>query len=310
MEPVIVILFIAAMFVGISIGASSVAPGFAPLAAASKYNILKLAFVAGFFGLLGAILQGQNVADKIGSELLVGEFEIIQPLVVFFVAGTLVFVSLLTDIPMPTAFTVVGAVIGSSYAVDAGINWGSLNTILLYWLLVPFLSVFIGFVAAKLMQRFLDKEESKREIIWLLFIFGAYGAYTSAASHVGLAIGPLQGLGYSSLFLLFFGGFSILIGAWMYSPRVIQAVSSDYSNLGPRKAIAALASSSILAQIGVFLGVPVSFNQAILASVIGSGLVEGSSNIGKTKILHTVGAWVFAFILSILAAYIGVLIIS
>jgi len=304
MDPVIFVLFIAALFVGISIGASSVAPGFAPLASASKYNILKLALIAGIFGFLGAVLQGQNVADKIGSEILLGDFQIIQALVVFFVAGSLVIFSVLTDVPMPTAFTVIGAVIGSSFAVETSINWLSVNSIFLYWLVVPFLSIGIGYVAAKLMKKFLDKEDSKREIIILLFVFGAYGAYTSAASHVGLAIGPLQGLGYSPLLLLLFGGFSILVGAWMYSPRVIKAVSSDYSNLGPRKAIAALASSSILAQIGVFLGIPVSFNQAILGSVIGSGLVEGKSNIGKEKILTTSLAWIVAFILSVVLAFI------
>jgi PiT family inorganic phosphate transporter len=68
--------------------------------------------------------------------------------------------------------------------------------------------------------------------------------------------------------------------------------------MGPRRSIAALGTSALLAQIGIFYGVPISFNEAIIASVIGSGLVKGKSNTGSEKILRTVGAWVGAFLLA------------
>jgi PiT family inorganic phosphate transporter len=123
-------------------------------------------------------------------------------------------------------------------------------------------------------------------------------AFTAGAGSVGLAVGPLTSLDIPAYILLWLGGISILAGAWMYSPRIIRAVSFDYSNIGPRRSIAALLTASILAQIGIFYGVPISFNEAIIASVIGSGLVEGKSNTDSKKILYTVGAWASAFVLS------------
>jgi len=86
-----------------------------------------------------------------------------------------------------------------------------------------------------------------------------------------------------------------LIGTWLYSPRIIRAISFDYSNIGPRRSIAALGTAAILAQIGIYFGIPISFNEAVIAAVIGSGLVEGKSNIDGKKIGYTVAGWVLAF---------------
>jgi len=36
------------------------------------------------------------------------------------------------------------------------------------------------------------------------------------------------------------GGFGLLIGSWTGAPRMIKAISQDYSSLGPRRSIAAL----------------------------------------------------------------------
>jgi len=101
------------------------------------------------------------------------------------------------------------------------------------------------------------------------------------------------------------------MGSWMISPRIIKAVAYDYSNVGPRRSVAALATSGILAQIGIQIGAPVSFNLAIVAAVIGSGLVEGTDNKSDDKIHRTVLAWIGAFLLSIiLTATIGIILTS
>jgi PiT family inorganic phosphate transporter len=135
-------------------------------------------------------------------------------------------------------------------------------------------------------------------------------AYTAGAGSVGLAVGPLATMNISSYVLLWIGGLSILAGAWLYSPRIIRAVSFDYSNIGPRRSIAALSTAAVLAQIGIFYGVPISFNEAIIASVIGSGLVKGKSNVDKKKIGYTIGAWIGAFVLAAVLTFIAGMIIT
>jgi PiT family inorganic phosphate transporter len=308
MEQLITSLAImASVLMGVSIGASSVSPAFGPVNSSRSANVLRSALLAGVFALIGAVVQGQNVANTVGSGFLLGEITVLQGASILSVAAVLVIVSVLTDYPMPTAFTVVGAVLGSAFS--NGISWPVVHKVVGYWIAVPFAAVILSFGAAKVLRKYLPEEGSEKKIRYLLLISGSYMAYTAGAGSVGLATGPLKPLGFSSTLLLWMGGLSILAGTWMYSPRIIRAVSFDYSNIGPRRSIAALGTSAVLAQVGIFYGVPISFNEAIIAAVIGSGLVAGRSNTDKRKIGRTIGAWIGAFLLAgLLTFMIGILI--
>jgi len=298
------IALVASVFMGISIGASSVAPAFGPVNSSGSTNVLRAALLAGIFALIGSIVQGANVTGTVGSGLLSGGLGLGQGAVVLLVGSVLVIVSVIFDYPMPTAFTVVGAVLGSAFAFGNSISFPVVGKIFAYWLIVPFVAMALSYFFAKFLRKYLSRENSEKKIKYLLLFSGSYMAYTAGAGSVGLAVGPLTSLDISSYVLLWLGGLSILAGAWMYSPRIIRAVSFDYSNIGPRRSIAALLTASVLAQIGIFYGVPISFNEAIIASVIGSGLVKGKSNTDSRKILFTVGAWVSAFVLSGLLTFV------
>ncbi|MFB6116101.1 MAG: anion permease [Candidatus Nanosalina sp.] len=300
----------ASVFMGISIGASTVASAFGPVNSARSANVLRSALLAGFFAFLGAVTQGSNVAQTVGSGLLGGKIQTVQAAIILFVAAGLVIISVMGDYPMPTAFTVIGAVIGSGLAFGNVLQLGAVGKILGYWLLVPFLSLGLSFSIAKLLRRFVSRENSESQIKFLLLFTGSYVAYSAGASAVGLAVGPLSSLIESTNALLLMGGFSILMGAWLYSPRIIRAISFDYSNIGPRRSVAALATAAILAQVGIFFGIPISFNEAVIASVVGSGLVEGKSNKDTRKIMRTAAAWTGAFFLSMALTFVAGYLVS
>lgn len=310
MEQLITSLAIfASVLMGVSIGASSVSPAFGPVNSSRSANVLRSALLAGIFALIGAVVQGQNVANTVGSGFLAGEITVIQGASILFVASILVIISVLTDYPMPTAFTVVGAVLGSAFSFGNAISWPVVQKVVAYWIVVPFAAMVLSYGTARVLRKLLPEEGAEKKIRYLLLFSGSYMAYTAGAGSVGLATGPLKPLGFSSTLLLWLGGLSILAGTWMYSPRIIRAVSFDYSNIGPRRSIAALLTSAVLAQIGIFYGVPISFNEAIIASVIGSGLVEGRSNTDNSKIIRTVGAWTGALLLAgVLTFVIGLLV--
>lgn len=298
-ETITILAVISSFFMSVSIGASSVSPAFGPVNSSGYMNVLRSALLAGFFAFLGSVVQGGNVSKTVGTGFLSGEIQILQAAIILMVAASLVIISVLTDYPMPTAFTVVGAVLGSSFAFGNMIRMPVVNKVFAYWILVPFAAAALSYVLAKALRKYVHKENSKKEIKYLLIITGSYMAFTAGAGSVGLAVGPLMSIfDFPTAILLIFGGISILIGSWVYSPRIIRAVSYDYSNIGPRRSIAALGSSAILAQIGIFYGVPISFNEAIIASIIGSGLVEGKSNTSSKKIFRTIGAWIGAFLLA------------
>ena len=131
---------------------------------------------------------------------------------------------------------------------------------------------------------------------------GAVVAFSSDGSQVGLATGPLEplfdSLGTPGILLLLLGSVGILLGAWMGSPRLLQAVSREYSQLGVRRSIAALIPGFVIAQVAIALGIPISFNNIIISSVIGSGLVVGSTGVSGRKIGVTVAAWLVTLVAS------------
>ncbi|RYJ13551.1 inorganic phosphate transporter [Halogeometricum borinquense] len=128
--------------------------------------------------------------------------------------------------------------------------------------------------------------------------------FTSGGSQVGLATGPLEAvfessLGLPSVYLLGLGGLGILLGGWFRSPRLIQAVAREYASLGPKRSIAAFIPAFLVAQAAIALGYPISFNKVMISSIVGAGLVGGSSNsdgVSATKTGYTVGAWIASMV--------------
>ena len=288
----------ASIFTGASIGASAVPPAFGPVSSSGTSGILKSALVAGIAASVGAVVQGGRVTNTVGTGLLDGGIQELQAFSILLVASLLVIASVITKYPMPTAFTVVGSVVGSSFAFGNTIQWNGLYRVVGYWVLLPIPAVALGYGISYLLRRFIPKEDSKKYMKSILMGLGIFVAFTAGGNSVGKAVGPLVSLNISMKILLIIGGASILAGAWILSPRIINAVSFEYSNIGPRRSAAALGSAALLAQLGIFLGVPISFNEAIIASIIGSGLVVGRSNVGKKKLAYTGAAWIFAFFLS------------
>jgi PiT family inorganic phosphate transporter len=145
-----------------------------------------------------------------------------------------------------------------------------------------------------------------------LLALGGLVAFSAGGSQVGLAIGPLLplvepggagGVAVPLLAVLVGGGLGLLIGSWTGAPRMIKALSQDYSSLGPRRSIAALIPSFLVAQTAIFFGIPVSFNEIIVSAIVGSGYAAGGSSVSRQKMLYTVLAWVGSLVLSVVVSF-------
>ncbi len=137
-----------------------------------------------------------------------------------------------------------------------------------------------------------------------LLLLGSVVAFSSGGSQVGLATGPLENLygtelGLPAIALLGVGATGILAGAWMGAPRLLQATSREYAQLGLRRSIAALVPGFVIAQAAITLGIPISFNNIIISGVIGGGLAAGTAGVSRRKIGVTVGFWVITLVTSI-----------
>ncbi|HKJ59638.1 MAG TPA: inorganic phosphate transporter, partial [Halobacteriales archaeon] len=222
------------------------------------------------------LLRHRNVPETVSVPLLGG-------LVGFIVANVR-----LSVVPSPDGQATIAEYVSRSVGQSPGLVAGY-DVAMLVTSVVLGLAVFA--VLRRLLQRSLDTG-----IRNFLVGLGALVAFSSGGSQVGLATGPLETLFETQLqapdyVLLLLGGTGILLGAWMGSPRLLQAVAREYSSLGVRRSIAALVPGFVIAQAAIALGIPISLNNIIISAVIGSGLVEGSAGVSRRKIGFTLAAW-------------------
>ncbi|MFB6189192.1 MAG: anion permease [Halapricum sp.] len=361
-----------------TVGANSNSAPVAPAVGANALSVLRAALLVGVVAGLGAILQGGSISETIGKDLVTGVT--ITPLAAaaaLLTAATLITLGNSRGYPIPSAFTVTGAMIGAGLALGGGFAVHEYVVIIGFWLAIPVVEGVLGYVLARTLR-----SESIPEIVAVPVLGGAVGyalanigltiiptasgaqgsvaqflartyhlfptpvggsytvgmvavsalvglvalvgtrlllqwdedaginrflialglivVFTSGGSQVGLATGPLEAIFSSdlhlpSIYLLALGGGGILLGAWIRGPRLVQAVSNEYASLGPRRSIAALIPAFLIAQLAIVLGIPISFNKVMIASIVGSGLAaksSGGSSVSPRKVGITVGSWV------------------
>jgi PiT family inorganic phosphate transporter len=372
----------ASLFMAWVIGAgSSGATPFAPAVGANAISTMQAAFIVGILGFLGAVLQGGNVTEAVGSGLISGVKLTPEAVILALVtAAGLMAVGIATGYPIATAFTVTGAIVGAGLGMGGLPAWSKYAEIAAMWTIAPVLNAGLAYGLASLLPRedvpeewavpvlagltgasvsligfaLLGPGETSRSIaaaveaaspvggmvvrsavvflvaalsaavvgLWIradeerglcrfLLVLGSLVAFSAGGSQVGLAVGPLvpllDSVDVSLLAVLTGGAFGILVGSWTGAPRMIKSLSQDYASLGPRRSISALLPTFLFAQAAVALGTPISFNQAIVTAIIGSGAAVASGDgVDRSKLGRTVGAWAGSFGLALAIGF-GVL---
>lgn len=163
----------ASLFMAWAIGAgSSGSTPFAPAVGANAISVMRAGFFVGILGLLGATLQGANVTEAVGRDLILGTtLSPVAAIVALTIAAGLVAIGVFTGYPIATAFTVTGAVVGTGLAMGGAPAWGKYSEIVAVWTLTPF----VGGGTAYLMATILRKE-AVREVIAIPALAGLVGA--------------------------------------------------------------------------------------------------------------------------------------
>ncbi|WP_281194735.1 inorganic phosphate transporter [Halorubrum sp. F4] len=270
--------------VGLSIGGD---PAFETYRRIGTFWLLVPPVSGGLAYLTATLLRRDDVPDTVGVPLLAGV-----------VAGILANVRL-GVIPHPqraqgSVAEAVAAAVAGRVALPTALGVDPVV------LLVTLAFAVVGF-------RFIRRRTQasvEKGIRTFLLLLGSVVAFSSGGSQVGLATGPLENLygtelGLPTIALLGVGATGILAGAWMGAPRLLQATSREYAQLGLRRSIAALVPGFVIAQAAITLGIPISFNNIIISGVIGGGFAAGAAGVSRRKIGVTVGFWVITLVTSV-----------
>ncbi|MFV0385918.1 inorganic phosphate transporter [Paracoccus sp. (in: a-proteobacteria)] len=189
-----------ACWLGLAIGSNDVANSLGPAVGAGAIGILPGLILVALAEIAGAGLAGGEVTHRLAN----GIFDpgLLQPgaqpqLMLAALIGAAVWISLATGLRLPvsTSHSVVGAIIGASSAALGvlSVNWGTLLTIALGWILSP---VAAGAVAAGVLifvtrQVGEARDRTRAALLWLPLLVGAMAGFFIA--YLGLLIaGRLQ----------------------------------------------------------------------------------------------------------------------
>jgi len=175
----------ASLFMAWAIGAgSSGSTPFAPAVGANAISVMRAGFFVGILGLLGATLQGANVTEAVGRDLVVGTtLSPVAAIVALSIAAGLVAFGVFTGYPIATAFTVTGAVVGAGLAMGGAPAWEKYYEILAVWTLTPFIGGGVAYGTAKLLRH-----ESVPEAVATPVLAGLVGAILANVEFV--LLGP------------------------------------------------------------------------------------------------------------------------
>jgi PiT family inorganic phosphate transporter len=159
MDLALIILFVgaalASLFMAWVIGAgSSGATPFAPAVGANALPTMRAAFLVGLFGFVGAVTQGGNVSEAVGSGLIGGlSLPVAGVILVLGLGAGMMAVGIWTGYPVATAFTVTGAVIGVGLALGGTPVWSKYQQIAAVWVLTPVVGGGLAFGIASVLPR-------------------------------------------------------------------------------------------------------------------------------------------------------------
>ncbi|MFA9515765.1 anion permease [Halopenitus sp. H-Gu1] len=145
---------LASLFMAWAIGAgSSGSTPFAPAVGANAISVMRAGLIVGILGFLGAVLQGANVTEAVGTELIGGVTLTAGAAIVALVtAAALVAIGVFTGYPIATAFTVTGAVVGVGLALGGSPAWAKYTEIVTLWVLTPFVGGGVAYAVARALQ--------------------------------------------------------------------------------------------------------------------------------------------------------------
>ena len=150
----LVVATVASLFMAWTIGAgSSGSTPFAPAVGARAISVMRAGFLVGILGFLGAVLQGANVTDAVGTGLVGGiSLSPTASTMLLLLAAGLVAVGIFSGYPIATAFTVTGAVVGVGLGLGGSPVWSKYVEIGTLWVLTPFVGGGIAYVTARTLR--------------------------------------------------------------------------------------------------------------------------------------------------------------
>ena len=319
MFSVLVIPFLAAMFLAIHMGASGTAPAFS---AAYGANLIRRQRIAGVFGisvLAGALIAGKKVAMTISRGILPEDVMglTLTTIVLVSVALSLLMANLLR-VPQSTSQATIAALVGPAIYYDVLKAHRLLFEVIPTWLLLPVASFFLTLAIGKLLYTPLNKRltdgfsRAAAHPFLKIAVLAAscYVAFAIGSNNVANAAGPIIAMAMknigtpseaTALMIMIFATLLIApcfaIGSSIMGGRVLETTGREIVEFGPLGAVlVAVVTATLLLVASVSRGIPTSLVQMNTAAIMALGVTkEGWRFVAsRTSVRKLLLVWIVA----------------
>lgn len=332
----LLIPFIIAIFLAITMGGSGTGPSFS---AAYGANVIRKSLIPGLFGIMvfiGAIVAGKGTATTIGKELLDPDKMsfVVVSIILFSVAISLL-VANLFGIPQSTSQSTVLSVTAVALYFNELNSEKLLFEIIPTWFILPVISFFISLFVGKYVYRPMRRrgltmpraQNQNLKPIWngLLVFMSLYVAFSIGANNVANASGPIASMSGNELNIKDDQSFILImilstlvvapsfgIGSSIFGHKILENTGKEIVLFGKFEAvIIAFVSASLLLLASLIKGIPTSLVQLNVAAILGIGVAKlGARHIfRKTQVRKFFLMWliapIIAFSLSLLLVYLA-----
>jgi len=297
MFSVLLIPFLAAMFLAINMGASGTAPSFSAAYGANLIRRERIAGVFGIFVLAGALIAGKKVAMTISRGILPEDVMglTLTTIVLVSVALSLLMANLL-KVPQSTSQATIAALVGPAVYYDILKAHRLLFEVIPTWLILPVVSFLLTLAIGKLIYTPLNKRMTNgfsrvagHPFLKIAVLAAScYVAFAIGSNNVANAAGPIVAMAMKSmgttteataLMIMIFATLLVApcfaIGSSIMGSRVVETTGREIVEFGPLGAVlVAVVTATLLLVASVSRGIPASLVQMNTASIMALGVTK------------------------------------
>lgn len=307
---IIIIFLVISIIISIGIGGND--ETFAPVMGSRILTMKEILIVAVILAFLGALILGEGVAETVGNNILYIKITVAVVLTILIATAIWLILSSALGLPISTTHATIGSIIGLGLMLGggAGLNWGAIAYMAMWWILSPV----VGFVGTYLVYMLLSKhkqkhlngfqdyEISEKKFTYIILIVICVTAFSRAGNDCSNAVGIVVGVGDVDInLLLVITGLSLASGLVLLGRIVIKNVG-ELTELRPSTAFATQAPTALIMLIGTIQKIPLSGSHMLVASFV--GLSKASHTPMKKGLWKIFAVWLLTFPISAAVAMI------
>jgi PiT family inorganic phosphate transporter len=286
---------LASILIAFGIGSNDSSNALGICIGAGVIKFKRAVFLFGVLVFIGILLNGDKVMKTVGKNLIE-----VAPSVIcltMIISAILILISNWKKLPLSTHQVIIGSLVGSGLASGSPVSFMSLSNILISWIISPFIACFFGFFLYKIAEKIFSrlpffKMESLLRIF--LLISASLISYNTGANELATVLGPVihAEIPVNTILLYLITSFSIFLGTFTLSHRVIETVGKGIISLDPFSGFIAQFGAGLCVFSFTWLGMPISTTYCIIGAISGVGMTKGLQTIKFDLIKKIAMNWV------------------